>query len=78
MTDTKFTGLPKSPTADRFRLGDVWRLNGIDYLVSRGIFTGGVCLKPIAAHRMRAGARMVHLRATSIGQLQRIKWGGQP
>lgn len=76
-SDTAFRGLPPSPTADRFRVGDVWRYNGIDYMVSKGIFTGGVCLKPIPAHCARAGAKTVHLRATSVGQLQRIKWGGQ-
>lgn len=77
-SDTAFRGMPKSPAADRFRIGDVWSYNGIEYVVGRGIFTGGVCLKPTAAHRSKAGARTVHLRATSVEKLQRVKWGGQP
>ena len=73
------SGMRRAPFTDRFRLGDVWRaLNDIDYLVHRGIAVGAVCLKPVPAHKARTGARIIHMRASSVRGFRRIKWGGQP
>jgi hypothetical protein len=73
MTSSTFTAIdPQAPRPDRFRVGDVWALEGRQYRVRRGVGEGLACLQPLGR-----GSR-IHLRRDSVGRFLRVSWGGQP
>jgi hypothetical protein len=74
MTFSTFTAIdPQAPRPDRFRVGDVWALEGRQYWVRRGVGEGLACLQPLSGWGPR-----LHLRRDSVARFLRVSWGGQP